>query len=97
MSLILELPFWRVRDIPWSHNIAILEKVRDPQQRIWYTEKTAENGWSHNVLIHQIESGLYQRQVLADKVVFDDSREDNLKEKLALERREKAEYAKKVG
>jgi transposase-like protein len=30
-------------------------------------------------------------------VVFDDSREDNLKEKLATERREKAEYAKKVG
>ena len=30
-------------------------------------------------------------------VVFDDTREDNLKEKLALERKEKAEYAKKVG
>ena len=27
--------------IPWSHNIAILEKVKDPQQRIWYIEKTA--------------------------------------------------------
>ncbi len=32
-----------------------------------------------------------------ESVVFDDSREDNLKEKLALERKEKAEYAKKVG
>jgi transposase-like protein len=30
-------------------------------------------------------------------VVFDDSREENLKEKLAAERKEKAEYAKKVG
>jgi len=30
-------------------------------------------------------------------VVFDDTREDNLKEKLALERKEKAENAKKVG
>lgn len=30
--------------IPWSHNIAILEKVKDPQKRIWYIEKTAENG-----------------------------------------------------
>ena len=30
-------------------------------------------------------------------VVFDDTQEDNLKEKLALERKEKAEYAKKVG
>ena len=30
-------------------------------------------------------------------LVFDDKREDNLKEKLAEERKEKAEYAKKVG
>ena len=30
-------------------------------------------------------------------VVFDDKREENLKEKLAEERKEKAEYAKKVG
>ena len=54
--------------IPWSHNISILDKVKDPEERIWYIQKTRENGWSHNVLIHQIESGLYQRQVLADKV-----------------------------
>ena len=31
--------------IPWSHNIAILEKVKDSDQRIWYIQKTAENGW----------------------------------------------------
>jgi predicted nuclease of restriction endonuclease-like (RecB) superfamily len=54
--------------IPWSHNTAILDKVKDPEQRLWYIQKTAENGWSHSVLIHQIESGLYQRQVLAEKV-----------------------------
>ena len=65
---IFELRFQRARDIPWSHNIAILEKVKDPEQRIWYIEKTAKNGWSHSVLIHQIESGLYQRQTIANKV-----------------------------
>lgn len=54
--------------IPWSHNTAILDKVKDPEQRIWYMKKTAENGWSHSVLIHQIESGLYQRQAIAEKV-----------------------------
>lgn len=54
--------------IPWSHNIAILDKVKDPEQRVWYIRKTAENGWSHSVLIHQIESGLYQRQAIAEKV-----------------------------
>lgn len=54
--------------IPWSHNVAILDKVKDPAQRIWYIKKTAENGWSHSVLIHQIESGLYARQAIAEKV-----------------------------
>lgn len=54
--------------IPWSHNIAILDKVKEPEQRIWYIKKTAENSWSHSVLVHQIESGLYERQALASKV-----------------------------
>lgn len=54
--------------IPWSHNTAILDKVKDHEQRIWYIKKAAENGWSHSVLIHQIESGLYQRQAIAEKV-----------------------------
>ena len=71
--------------IPWSHNIAILEKVKDPQQRIWYIEKTAENGWSHNVLIHQIESGLYQRQVLADKVTNFEHRLPSTQSELAVQ------------
>lgn len=44
------------------------DKVADLDERRWYVEKTAENGWSCNVLVHQIESGLYQRQVLANKV-----------------------------
>ena len=42
------------------------DKDADLDERRWYIEKTAENGWSHNVLVHQIESGLYQRQVLAN-------------------------------
>ena len=44
--------------IPWSHNIAILEEVKDQEQRVWYIKKTAENGWSYNVLVHQIENRL---------------------------------------
>jgi predicted nuclease of restriction endonuclease-like (RecB) superfamily len=48
--------------IPWFHNCALLDKVKHPQERLWYIQKTIENGWSRAVLIHQIESGLYQRQ-----------------------------------
>lgn len=54
--------------IPWSHNTVILDKVKTAEQREWYIRKTAENGWSHSVLIHQIESGLYQRQAVAEKI-----------------------------
>jgi len=54
--------------IPWSHNVALLDKVKNPEIRIWYMKKTIENGWSHSVLVHQIESGLYERQAIADKI-----------------------------
>ena len=53
--------------IPWSHNIDIMDKVKDASQRKWYIEKTIQNGWSHNVLVHQIASKLYESQELAEK------------------------------
>lgn len=53
--------------ITWYHNITLLDKVKNPEERIWYANKTIEHGWSRNVLVHQIESGLYQRQALTDK------------------------------
>ena len=48
--------------LPWTHNYTLIEKVKDKTKRIWYAEKCLENGWSQIVLIHQIESNLYQRQ-----------------------------------
>jgi len=49
-------------EIPWGHNITLIEKVKDPVQRLWYAAKALEHGWSRAVLTVQIESGLYQRQ-----------------------------------
>lgn len=57
-----------VAQIPWGQNMVLLDKVADDTIRRWYIEKTLENGWSRNVLVHQIESDLYTRQVLANKV-----------------------------
>lgn len=48
--------------IPWKHNCILLEKVKDPTERLWYIQQTVENGWSRNVLVLQIESSLFQRQ-----------------------------------
>lgn len=51
-----------VAQIPWGHNVRILDMVKDASERQWYIHQTMENGWSRNVLVHQIESGLYHRQ-----------------------------------
>jgi predicted nuclease of restriction endonuclease-like (RecB) superfamily len=51
-----------VAQIPWGHIVRILDYVKAPPEREWYIRQTIENGWSRNVLVHQIESGLYRRQ-----------------------------------
>jgi predicted nuclease of restriction endonuclease-like (RecB) superfamily len=51
-----------VSQIPWGHNIRLIQTVKDPEQRLWYTAQTIEHGWSRAVLVHQIESDLYGRQ-----------------------------------
>src|SRR5689334_15985081 len=48
--------------ITWYHNITILDKVKDPSAREFYIRHTTLHGWSRAVLVHQIESGLHQRQ-----------------------------------
>jgi predicted nuclease of restriction endonuclease-like (RecB) superfamily len=48
--------------LPWFHNCIILDKIKDPAERLWYIQAAIENGWSRNVLVMQIESGLYRRQ-----------------------------------
>lgn len=51
-----------VAQIPWGHNVRILDQVKDSAEREWYIRETVQNGWSRNVLVLQIESGLYRRK-----------------------------------
>lgn len=48
--------------ITWYHNITLLSKVGDPAELEWYLRQTVKNGWSRNLLVHQIESDLFRRQ-----------------------------------
>ncbi len=59
----LEPQFMRqlVAQIPWGHNLLIINKIKDGYEALFYVRKTIENNWSRAVLTHQIESGLYQR------------------------------------
>jgi len=51
-----------VSQIPWGHNLRLIQTVKSPEKRCWYIQQTIEHGWSRAVLVHQIESGLYERQ-----------------------------------
>ena len=48
--------------LPWFHNCVLLDKVKDPEERLWYIREAIQNGWSRNVLVIQIEAGLFRRQ-----------------------------------
>lgn len=51
-----------VGQLPWGHNVRLLDKVKDPIEREWYARAAIQHGWSRNILAHQIESCLYHRQ-----------------------------------
>lgn len=51
-----------VAKLPWGQNIALMDRVKDPKEREWYAFEAAKHGWTREVLIRQIESGLYARQ-----------------------------------
>jgi predicted nuclease of restriction endonuclease-like (RecB) superfamily len=48
--------------LPWGHTMHLLDSVRAPAEREWYARQAIENGWSRNILAHQIDSGLFARR-----------------------------------
>jgi predicted nuclease of restriction endonuclease-like (RecB) superfamily len=51
-----------VARLPWGHVVRLLDHVKDASRREWYARQAIEHGWSRNILVHQIEGGLYERQ-----------------------------------
>ena len=51
-----------VAQIPWMHNILLIEKIKDLPARLWYVQQTITQGWSRNVLQMMIESDAHARQ-----------------------------------
>lgn len=47
--------------IPWGHNILLIQKMKDTNERLWYASKVIEHGWSRSMLTIWIENDLYQR------------------------------------
>lgn len=51
-----------VGQIPWGHNILLMEKVKDLPPRLWYMRQCIEQGWSRDVLTAMINGKAHERQ-----------------------------------
>ena len=48
--------------ITWYHHISLITKVKNIAERAFYIQQTAQNGWSRDVMLLQVDSDLYHRQ-----------------------------------
>ena len=48
--------------LPWGHHMVLLDRVKDAGVREWYLRAALDNGWSRNVLVHQISGQLHARE-----------------------------------
>ena len=51
-----------IAQLPWGHHTRLLDKLKERATREWYLRAAIENGWSQNVLVHQIRARLHERQ-----------------------------------
>ena len=47
--------------LPWYHQVTLLDKLKSRSDREWYLAKAIENGWSRNVMWHHISTALHLR------------------------------------
>ena len=50
-----------VAQIPWGHNLVLLDRLNTEAERRWYAAKAIEHNWSRNVLNIHIETRLLER------------------------------------
>lgn len=48
--------------LPWTHNLVLVERIKTPAARQWYAQQAIENGWSYRMLMLQIKEQLYEHQ-----------------------------------
>ena len=67
VSAVIENENWQqlvaiLFQVPWGHHQIILNKIKNIDEAIYYVQNTMLNGISRSVLVHQIESNLYERE-----------------------------------
>ena len=56
-QLVAQLSF-----VPWGHHRFIIDKCRDSKTALFYINETIKNNWSRAVLLHFMDTNLYERQ-----------------------------------
>lgn len=46
--------------LPWTHNLVLLERIKNNEQRLWYAQQALEQGWSYRTLLMLIKEDLYK-------------------------------------
>jgi predicted nuclease of restriction endonuclease-like (RecB) superfamily len=75
-----------VAQLPWGHNILLIERFPDKQTRMFYIKNAIEHGWSRSIMMMQMELSLHTRQGQAVT---------NFKDKLPLAQSDLAHYTLK--
>jgi predicted nuclease of restriction endonuclease-like (RecB) superfamily len=55
-------PVDQLTQIPWGHNLKIISKCKSIDEALYYVKTTFQQGWSRNVLVHQIDGQRWQRE-----------------------------------
>ena len=69
--------------ISWTHNVMLLDKVRDTTRRRWYTDQTVQQCWSVRQLESAVDYQCFERQVLSNKATNFEDRLDSPQRELA--------------
>ena len=48
--------------VPWGHHVVLINKMKDPDEALFYIHQTIENNWSRAILTLQIEQDLFSRK-----------------------------------
>jgi len=54
-------------EIPWGHNMLIIHKLKDEDERAYYLKSTSQMAWSRAILLNQIKANAYQHHIANPK------------------------------
>lgn len=72
-----------VAEIAWAHNLVIMEKCKNDDEKLFYIKMTKKFGWSKSILIHQIENKSYEKYLI-NQTNFENTLPDEYKHQAKL-------------